>query len=139
MAKVFRFEDRRAAEAEHHLVELRDGKHYRMRTGSKDQPGDRAVRLHELLDQIRTLADGLTTDELEAQLESGEYTSADTRLLYELMASLIRHMFFEEVSDDVLRLHGVEDFRAIMDQYFLLWTPPGTDSLVTMIETKTLA
>ena len=56
MAKVFRFEDRRAAEAEHRLVELRDGRVYRFRT-QKAQTGGNAVRLGRLLTDLSTDAE----------------------------------------------------------------------------------
>lgn len=121
--QVFRFKDRQAEAAERHMVELRDGKHYRMRTGVRDQPGESAVRIHELAEIVRNKTQGMTIDELQAQLENGNIAAADTRLLWDSMVELVRICFFEDVTDEVIAMHNADDFRAIIDQYFLLWSP----------------
>ena len=134
--KVFRFADRQEAAREHHLVELRNGRHYRMRTGAGDQPGDRAVRIHELAETINELGGHLTPEEVTARIEDGTLKAADSRLMHDSLAELVRLLFFEELPDDVLAEHDIHDLMQIVDAYFLHWAAPNAQP-IPMVVTST--
>ena len=141
MPKIFRFEDVEEKAEDRPLIELRDGNHYTMRVGPRDQNGESAVKLHELLEHIhnlaRKLAEASDGDLSDPSAIVDQVSAADTRLLYDHLRDLARLIVCESIPDATLDLHNIQDLTAVMEQYFALWTPlADIDRKVNLVESQ---